>query len=72
MIEEGCTCYACRSGFSRSYLRHLDRCGEILSSQLATIHNLHHYQQLMAGLRAAIAEGTLEAFTTEFYAQRQP
>jgi queuine tRNA-ribosyltransferase len=70
VIEEGCACYACRSGFSRAYLRHLDRCGEILASQLATIHNLHHYQQLMAGLRMAIAEGTLDAFVTEFYAQR--
>jgi queuine tRNA-ribosyltransferase len=71
VIEDGCTCYTCRSGFSRAYLRHLDRCGEILASQLATMHNLHHYQQLMAGLRASIEAGTLEAFTTDFHAQRQ-
>ena len=70
VIEEGCTCYACRSGFSRAYLRHLDRCGEILGSQLATIHNLHHYQQLMAGLRAAISGSRLDAFVAEFYALR--
>jgi queuine tRNA-ribosyltransferase len=70
VIEEGCACYACRSGFSRAYLRHLDRCGEILGSQLATIHNLHHYQHLMAGLRAAIASSTLDAFVAEFYALR--
>jgi queuine tRNA-ribosyltransferase len=70
VIEEGCTCYACRSGFSRAYLRHLDRCGEILGSQLATIHNLHHYQQLMAGLRTAIAGSRLDAFVAEFYALR--
>ncbi|SFM96876.1 tRNA guanosine(34) transglycosylase Tgt [Dokdonella immobilis] len=70
VIEEGCACYACRSGFSRAYLRHLDRCGEILGSQLATIHNLHHYQQLMAGLRAAIAASRLDAFVAEFYALR--
>ena len=70
VIEEGCACYACRSGFSRAYLRHLDRCGEILGSQLATIHNLHHYQQLMAGLRAAIAGSRLDAFVAEFYALR--
>ncbi|ANB19179.1 tRNA guanosine(34) transglycosylase Tgt [Dokdonella koreensis] len=71
VIEAGCTCYTCRSGFSRAYLRHLDKCGEILACQLATIHNLHHYQQLMAGLRAAIAEARLDAFVADFYAQRQ-
>ena len=70
VIEEGCACYACRSGFSRAYLRHLDRCGEILGSQLATIHNLHHYQQLMAGLRTAISGSRLDAFVAEFYALR--
>jgi queuine tRNA-ribosyltransferase len=71
VIEEGCECYACSQGFSRAYLRHLDRCNEILGSQLATIHNLHHYQRLMAGLREAIAAGALEDFVAEFYAQRQ-
>ena len=71
VIEEGCTCYACSQGFSRAYLRHLDRCNEILGSQLATIHNLHHYQVLMAGLREAIAAGTLEDFVARFYARRQ-
>ncbi|MBE1160633.1 tRNA guanosine(34) transglycosylase Tgt [Dyella acidiphila] len=71
VIEEGCACYACRNGFSRAYLRHLDRCNEILGSQLATIHNLHHYQQLMAGLREAIAAGRLDDFVTQFYARRQ-
>ncbi|MEN6539700.1 MAG: tRNA guanosine(34) transglycosylase Tgt [Mizugakiibacter sp.] len=68
-IEEGCACYACRSGFSRAYLRHLDRCNEILGAQLATIHNLHHYQRLMADLRAAIAAGTLEDFAAAFHAE---
>jgi len=67
VIEDGCTCYTCRSGFSRAYLRHLDRCGEILASQLATMHNLHHYQQLMRGLREAIAARTLDAFVEEFH-----
>ena len=70
VIEEGCACYACRSGFSRAYLRHLDRCGEILASQLATIHNLHHYQELMRGLRAAIEASRLDAFVAGFYALR--
>ncbi len=71
VIEEGCDCYACANGFSRAYLRHLDRCNEILASQLATMHNLRHYQRLMAGLRAAIEAGTLEDFTARFYALRQ-
>ncbi len=71
VIEEGCDCYACANGFSRAYLRHLDRCNEILASQLATMHNLRHYQRLMAGLRGAIAAGTLDDFTARFYALRQ-
>jgi queuine tRNA-ribosyltransferase len=70
-IEEGCACYACANGFSRAYLRHLDRCGEILASQLATIHNLHHYQQLMAGLREAIAAGRLDEFVAGFHAAHE-
>src|SRR5690349_20363833 len=71
VIEEGCDCYACANGFSRAYLRHLDRCNEILASQLATHHNLRHYQRLMAGLRGAIAAGALEDFVAAFYARRQ-
>ncbi|HEX7815782.1 tRNA guanosine(34) transglycosylase Tgt [Dyella sp.] len=71
VIEEGCDCYACANGFSRAYLRHLDRCNEILASQLATMHNLRHYQRLMAGLRQAIAEQRLDAFVAEFYAARK-
>ncbi|MGN2253587.1 tRNA guanosine(34) transglycosylase Tgt [Frateuria sp. GZRe12] len=71
VIEEGCDCYACANGFSRAYLRHLDRCNEILASQLATHHNLRHYQRLMAGLRDAIAAGALEDFVGTFYARRK-
>jgi len=71
VIEEGCDCHACANGFSRAYLRHLDRCNEILGSQLATMHNLRYYQRLMAALREAIASRTLDAFTAEFYARRQ-
>jgi queuine tRNA-ribosyltransferase len=71
VIEESCDCYACSNGFSRAYLRHLDRCNEILGSQLATIHNLRYYQRLMAGLREAIAGRALDAFITTFYACRQ-
>ena len=70
VIEEGCDCHACRGRFSRAYLRHLDRCNEILGSQLATMHNLRYYQRLMAGLREAIAGRTLDAFVEAFYARR--
>jgi queuine tRNA-ribosyltransferase len=71
-LDEACTCYTCRSGFSRAYLRHLDRCGEMLGPQLATIHNLHYYQELMAGLRDAIAAGALADFVADFHMQRRP
>ena len=53
-IEEACPCYTC-ARYSRAYLRHLDRSGEILYERLATIHNLHYYQELMRSLREAIA-----------------
>jgi queuine tRNA-ribosyltransferase len=68
-LEEGCDCYTCRH-FSRAYLHHLERCGEMLGAMLNTIHNLHHYQRLMAGLRGAIEAGTLANFVEGFYAQR--
>ena len=54
-IEEGCACYTC-AHYSRSYLRHLDKCGEILGPHLNTVHNLHFYLRLMAEIRAAIEE----------------
>ena len=68
-LDEECDCYTCRN-YSRSYLRHLDKTGEILGSRLNTIHNLHYYQKLMAGLRNAIAEQRLDDFVAEFYAKR--
>ena len=70
VIEQGCDCYTCANGFSRAYLRHLDRCNEILGCQLASMHNLRHYQRLMAGLRDAIANLALEEFVTTFYRRR--
>ncbi len=70
-VDEHCGCYTCRN-YSRSYLRHLDRCNEILGSHLNTIHNLYFYQQLMAEIRAAIAEGRFDAFAAQFYAHREP
>ncbi|WP_262927250.1 tRNA guanosine(34) transglycosylase Tgt [Phytohalomonas tamaricis] len=68
-LEDDCDCYTCQH-FSRGYLHHLDRCGEMLGAQLNTIHNLRHYQRLMAGLRSAIEAGTLANFVTQFYARR--
>jgi queuine tRNA-ribosyltransferase len=68
-VDEHCGCYTCRH-YSRAYLRHLDRCGEILGARLNTIHNLYYYQELMAGLRAAIAEQWLKNFVTDFYQRR--
>ncbi|MDP8986633.1 MAG: tRNA guanosine(34) transglycosylase Tgt [Pseudomonadota bacterium] len=65
-IEIGCGCYTCRN-YSRSYLRHLDKCGEILGSHLNTVHNLYFYQRLMAEIRTAIEAGRFEAYATEFY-----
>ncbi|WP_371877035.1 tRNA guanosine(34) transglycosylase Tgt [Microbulbifer sp. 2205BS26-8] len=65
-VEEECDCYTC-AHFSRAYLHHLDRCGEMLGAQLNTIHNLRHYQRLMQKLREAIAANTLGAFVAEFY-----
>lgn len=65
-IEEGCGCYTCRN-YSRSYLRHLDRCGEILGSHLNTVHNLFFYQRLMVEIRAAIVAGRLAGYASEFY-----
>lgn len=68
-LDPKCDCYTCQH-FSRAYLHHLDKCGEMLGSMLASIHNLHHYQSLMAGLRAAIQQGTLVPFVHDFYNER--
>ena len=68
-LDEACTCYTCRH-YSRAYLRHLEKCGEILGARLNTIHNLHYYQELMAGLRDAIGRGELETYVSTFYGAR--
>ena len=68
-IDPTCSCYTCRH-YSRAYLRHLDRCHEILGSRLNTIHNLHFYLQLMVALRAAIRSGGLAAWAGRFLAGR--
>ena len=68
-LDENCTCPAC-ANYSRAYLHHVFKSGEIIASMLLTWHNLHYYQQLMQGLRAAIAAGGLAAFVADFHSQR--
>ncbi len=68
-LDENCACYACRN-FSRAYLHHLFRCGEILGARLATWHNLHYYQSLMSELRAAIARREAMAYAARFREER--
>jgi queuine tRNA-ribosyltransferase len=69
-LDPECSCYTCRN-FTRAYLHHLHKVGEILGSRLNTIHNLHFYQELMAGLRNAIEDGRLDGFAKEFKRRRQ-
>jgi queuine tRNA-ribosyltransferase len=68
-LDENCTCPACRN-YSRAYLHHVNKAGEIIASMLMTWHNLHYYQELMQGLRDAIAAGQLAAFVADFHARR--
>jgi queuine tRNA-ribosyltransferase len=65
-LDADCDCYTCKN-YSRAYLYHLDKCGEILGARLNTIHNLRYYQRLMKGLRDAIEQGTLGEFVDTFY-----
>jgi len=65
-LDENCQCYTCQH-YSRSYLRHLDKCGEILGSRLNTIHNLFYYQQLMRDIRKAIEEDRFDEYAKDFY-----
>ena len=68
-LDPSCGCHACRH-FSRAYLHHLDRCGEMLGPMLASIHNLHYYVNLMAEVRQALDEGRFEAWRAQFAAER--
>jgi len=68
-VDSTCSCYTCRH-YSRSYLRHLDRCNEILGSRLNTLHNLHFYLDLMRTIRARIAEGRLACWAQGYLALR--
>jgi queuine tRNA-ribosyltransferase len=67
-LDPDCTCYTCRN-YSRAYINHLLKCDEMLGPMLITRHNLHYYQELMAGLRDAVAAGTLADFVQAFAAQ---
>lgn len=67
-IEEGCDCYACRH-FTRAYVRHLLKAGEITGARLATLHNLRYLLRLMERIRAAIEEGRFEEFRRDFFAR---
>ncbi len=79
-LDETCGCYACRGataavgdttgGFSRAYLHHLERCGEMLGPMLATIHNLHYYLNLMREIREALDAGRFAAFVQQFRLDR--
>jgi queuine tRNA-ribosyltransferase len=69
-VDPACGCYTCLN-YSRSYLRHLDRCNEILGSRLNTIHNLHFYLELMRTIRGAIAEGRLTSWAAGYLAARR-
>jgi queuine tRNA-ribosyltransferase len=69
-LDPSCACHTC-SHFSRAYLHHLERCGEMLAPMLASIHNLHYYLNLMQEVRTALDEGRFEAFRAQFHADRQ-
>jgi queuine tRNA-ribosyltransferase len=79
-IDETCSCYACRGetradgstsgGFSRAYLHHLERCGEMLAPMLSSIHNLHYYLNLMQEIRSALEAGDFAGFRARFRSDR--
>jgi queuine tRNA-ribosyltransferase len=68
-LDEFCSCYTCQH-YSRAYLRHLDKCGEILGIRLSTIHNLHYFQILMLNIRNAIENQQFDQFLENFYAKK--
>ena len=68
-LDESCGCYTCQN-YSRAYLRHLDKCKEMLGSRLNTIHNLYYYLTLMQGMREAIEKREFDVFVNQFYQQR--
>lgn len=69
-LDSECDCYTCQN-FSRAYLHHLHKCGEMLSAQLNTIHNLRYYQNLMKGIRESLENDTFDEFVATFYAKQE-
>lgn len=72
VIEEGCGCYACRNGYTRAYIRHLVRAGEIFGLRLLSLHNLYFLEEFVRRMRAAVIEGRFEHFRSEFLAGYDP
>ena len=68
-VDETCLCYTCQN-YSRAYLHHLDKTGEMLGARLNTLHNLYYYHSLMQGLREAVTRGVLDEFVADFYRKR--
>lgn len=68
-LDPHCDCYTCKN-FSRAYLFHLEKCGEMLGSMLGTIHNLRYYQRFTQDIRDALDQGTFDAFVQDFYTRR--
>ncbi|MCK5191838.1 MAG: tRNA-guanine transglycosylase, partial [Methylococcales bacterium] len=68
-LDESCACYTCQN-YSRSYLRHLDKCKEMLGPRLNTIHNLYYYLELMQNMRDAIEQNKFDDFVKQFYELR--
>ena len=68
-VDSSCSCYTCRN-FSRAYMHHLDRCGEMLGPMLSSIHNLHYYLNLMQEVRDALDAGRFGAWVLQFHADR--
>ena len=68
-LDEDCNCYTCRN-YTRAYLHHLDKTVEILGARLNTLHNIHYYHELMAGMRKAIEESRFDSYVKQFYEKR--
>ena len=72
VLEEGCGCYACRNGYTRAYIRHLVRAGEIFGLRLLSLHNLWFLEEFTRRMRQSILDGTFSQFRSEFLAHYDP
>lgn len=72
VLEEGCGCYACRNGYTRAYIRHLVRAGEIFGLRLLSLHNLYFLQEFMRRMRQAIIEDRFGSFRSDFLLNYHP